>query len=86
MTALSKLKESLIMLEHINDALCVSRFSRQGHDLWACYKPSPDYTKQKRQTWKRITLLLSTTEMQDYLRQNFQEESVTENFIQITTN
>lgn len=74
------------MLEQINDILCVSRFARHENDLWACYKPSPDCTDRKRQTWKRVTALLSTTEMQDYLRQQYQEESISEKFIRISTN
>ncbi|MGI1671827.1 MAG: hypothetical protein K6L74_16100 [Neptuniibacter sp.] len=73
------------MLEHLNDALCVSRFARQENHLWACYKPSPDCTDQKRKTWKPVTTLLSTTDMQQYLRQNYQEDSISEKFAYIST-
>ncbi|WP_415897025.1 hypothetical protein [Neptuniibacter sp. QD57_21] len=74
------------MLEYINDALCVSRFPRQENDLWACYKPSLECTDRKRQTWKRITTLLSTIEMQSYLHKHYEEESISETFVRISAN
>ncbi|MGH1460775.1 MAG: hypothetical protein ACRBB6_01945 [Neptuniibacter sp.] len=74
------------MLQHLNDALCVSRYARQENHLWACYKPSPECTDRKRQTWKRVTSLLSATEMQSYLRQHYQEDNIAEKFDHISTN
>ena len=73
------------MLEHINDALCVSRFFRHENNLWACYKPSPDCSEQKRKTWKPVTALLTTIEMKNYLRKHYQEESISKKFIDIST-
>lgn len=55
------------MLQNINEHICVSRHSANNHERWICYEPYDASSNNKRQTWKRLTGLLSTSEMQCYL-------------------
>lgn len=71
------------MLENLNEHLCVSRFAGKEHDLWICYEPSTAHSK--RQTWKRLTGLLSKPEMHRYLEQNFHCSEIKEKYVDIST-
>lgn len=69
------------MLKHLNECVCVSKYAGKDQALWACYEPSSVSRYSKRQVWKRLTGLLSTSEMQRYLKKNYPSSEVSDNFI-----
>ncbi|KXJ51630.1 hypothetical protein [Neptuniibacter pectenicola] len=73
------------MLENLNGDLCVSRFAGKEHDLWACYEPLKTQENTKRQTWKRLTGLLSISEMHSYLERNYHCSTITDKYASIST-
>lgn len=73
------------MLENLNGHLCVSRFTGKEHDLWICYEPSAAQSYSKRQTWTRLTGLLSKPEMHRYLEQNHHCSEVKDKYTSIST-
>lgn len=73
------------MLQNLNEHLCVSRYAGKEHDLWICYEPSTAHSSSKRQTWKRLTGLLSKPEMDRYLEQNDHCSEIKDNYAFIST-
>lgn len=68
------------MLKHLNERVCVSQYAGKDQALWACYEPSNVSRYSKRQVWKRLTGLLSTSEMQRYLEKNYPSSEVSDTF------
>ena len=73
------------MLENLNGSICVSRYAGKEHDLWACYEPLKNQDHSKRQTWTRLTGLLSTPEMHRYLEKNYHSRAITDKYASIST-
>lgn len=61
------------MLRNLSEKLCVSNFKGTGHDQWACYEPVSSDHGKKRQTWKPVTGLMTTADMQQFLARNYAE-------------
>lgn len=68
------------MLENLSRQISVSRHIGQGQDLWTCYEPLTSASQSRRQMWKRLTGLLSTTEMACYLKEQYRSPEVSRNF------
>lgn len=72
------------MLKNLSERVCVSQYSGKDQALWACYEPSCGAKYSKRQVWKRLTGLLSTSEMQRYLEKNYSSSEVLDSFDSIS--
>lgn len=72
------------MLKNLNEHLCVSRFAGKEHDLWICYEPSTPLSHSKRQTWKRLTGLLSKPEMHRYLEKTYHCSEIKDKYASIS--
>lgn len=68
------------MLENLNGQICVSRHIGKDQDLWACYEPLTAVSPSRRQMWKRLTGLLSKTEMAHYLQKQYDSPEISNNF------
>ncbi len=73
------------MLENLNETLCVSKHLGKSQSFWSCYEPLAVQRPSKRQVWKRLTGLLSTSEMQVYLSRNHHSLCVCEKFKAISS-
>jgi hypothetical protein len=77
------------MLENLNEQVCVSRHTNKDQNLWACYEPIERHPNSnnpygKRQMWKRLTGLLTTSEMYCYLEKNYCSIEISDKFISIS--
>ena len=72
------------MLKNLNERVCVSQYAGKDQALWACYEPFNASSYSKRQVWKRLTGLLSTSEMQRYLEKNYHSSEVSDSFTSIS--
>ncbi len=72
------------MLENLNERVCVSRHRTKNQDRWACYEPFEVRSISKRLSWKRLTGLLSTSEMQCYLDKSYCSIEVSKKFTSIS--
>jgi len=72
------------MLEHLNEGVCVSRHPSNNQNRWACYEPFEVKLKGKRTTWKRLTGLLSTSEMKSFLDKSYSSIEISKKFISIS--
>jgi len=72
------------MLENLNGQICVSRHIGQDQDLWTCYEPLTSGSQSRRQMWKRLTGLLSTAEMANYLQEQYHSQEVSNNFSSVS--
>lgn len=68
------------MLENLNETICVSKHLCKTQSYWSCYEPLSLQEHSKRRVWKPLTGLLSTAEMQSYLKHNFHSLEVSEKF------
>lgn len=73
------------MLENLNNDLCVSKFMGRDSEQWACYEPNAFQPHGKRQSWKRITGLMSTESMHRYLGEHYPDQRVADEFTLIST-
>jgi len=71
------------MLENLNGEVSVSRVKGKDGDLWVCYEPLGS-NESKRQLWKRITGLLTGTEMDVYLGERYHSSELSEKFRHIS--
>jgi len=71
------------MLENLNGEVSVSRVKGKDGDLWVCYEPLSS-GESKRQTWKRITGLLTGVEMDVYLGERYRSSELSEKFRHIS--
>ena len=68
------------MLENLTPDVCVSRCKSTEQALWICYEPLTVQAHSKRQVWKRLTGLLSTSDMQVFLGGQYQSEEISQKF------
>lgn len=68
------------MLENLNETVCVSKHFGQEQSLWSCYEPLKKQGHSRRQVWKRLTGLLSTSDMEMHLEQKYNSREITEKF------
>ncbi len=71
------------MLVNISNTLCVSKHSALQHAKWICYEPCTDLNNKKRQTWKRVTGLMSECGMHTWLSEQYPESGHASMFLSI---
>ncbi len=59
------------MLLNLTQELCVSRHISSDSERWICYTPCPSANNKKRVTWQKISGLLSTEGMQNWLNSRY---------------
>ena len=71
------------MLVNITPNLCVSRHAALQHAKWICYAPCSEPNHKKRQTWKRVTGVMSECAMHHWLSEQYPEQSHAKLFLSI---
>ncbi len=71
------------MLLNISNTLCVSKHASLHHANWICYEPCIDANNKKRQTWKRVTGLMSVRGMHSWLSEQYPDDSHAKAFLSI---
>lgn len=72
------------MLENLTPDICVSHYANTDQELWICYEPLTIQAHSKRQVWKRLTGLLSTSEMRDFLGGHYHSEEISKKFYSLS--
>ena len=71
------------MLLNISNTLCVSKHPALHNSTWICYEPCIDASNKKRQTWKRVTGLMSECAMHHWLAEQYPEQGHAKLFLSI---
>lgn len=71
------------MLLNISNTLCVSKHSALHNASWICYEPCIDANNKKRQTWKRVTGLMSACGMHSWLSEQYPDATHAKTFLSI---
>jgi len=71
------------MLINITNDLCVKKLSSKLHTQWACYIPELEPNNHKRCLWKKVSGIMSTLDMKQWLKKEYPENSHSEVFSDI---
>ena len=71
------------MLLNISNTLCVSKHQALHNSTWICYEPCIDASNKKRQTWKRITGMMSVCGMHSWLSEKYPDAAHANTFLSI---
>lgn len=63
------------MLLNLTQDICVSKHVSAHTNRWICYSPCLSANNKKRITWQKMTGLLTTESMQDWLNTNYPHDS-----------
>jgi len=71
------------MLLNLTQDICVSKHVSADTNRWICYSPCLSANNKKRITWQKITGLLTTERMQDWLNTHYPDDCHAEVFSSI---